>query len=451
MTLKRPRLIVFLCIFPILFQTSKLMAWNEHPLITYPVVAGLPEVRDAAPVKVESLESFVRAEAEGLERVLAKEENWAKANLQWYAPLPPALAFKASDTPDDVMIRFSHAIRINPQTGFPLYLQLVPGPAERAKSSLSVEKISLFKDLSDWRDTSFIPLAAGDTARPLDVLTSASDEPDLLGPDTGLFEDNHTELGKIYGFGIQPFGNPNLEYGSQGPFHMGFYHEPKVMYLLGGFLKKTYPEYRIHLYKTLAQFAFQTGHPYWGWRFTGWGMHYLADLTQPYHADPLPGVSTLKGIWINALNKVAIHGPERDMVQIMSNRHTAVEKFVQVILQQAYHGKNKNHPILSALTHAESTPPYTDDVPRNILARLAREKADETDQALEDEMPEKFVSDPHFELGTSDEKEKIVEMILREKGQASIDRLNLLVRDLLVPFAAYGPGYVRSVLQENRN
>ena len=42
--------------------------------------------------------------------------------------------------------------------------------------------------------------------------------------DIGLFADNGTDFGQGYGFGIQPFGNPNLEYSSQAPFHMGFYH-----------------------------------------------------------------------------------------------------------------------------------------------------------------------------------------------------------------------------------
>ena len=91
---------------------------------------------------------------------------------------------------------------------------------------------------------------------------------------------------------------------------MGFYHESDVIYTFAGFLKKTYPEYRIHLYKRLARFAFETGHPYWGWRFAGMGLHYLADLAQPYHARALPGVGTSFAMWINTLDMMGIGGSQ---------------------------------------------------------------------------------------------------------------------------------------------
>jgi hypothetical protein len=61
-------------------------------------------------------------------------------------------------------------------------------------------------------------------------------------------------------------------------------------------------------------------------------------------------------------------------------------------------------------------------------------------------MPAKFVSDPRFELGTSKELEQIVEKVRGEKGPAAADALTLLCRDLLIPFAQCGPGYVRSIL-----
>lgn len=34
--------------------------------------------------------------------------------------------------------------------------------------------------------------------------------------------------------------------------------------------------------------AFRRGHPYWGARFLAWSLHYLQDLTQPFHAEQLP-------------------------------------------------------------------------------------------------------------------------------------------------------------------
>jgi hypothetical protein len=51
---------------------------------------------------------------------------------------------------------------------------------------------------------------------------------------------------------------------------------------------------RAALYSELARGAFQTGHPYWGFRFLAWSIHYLQDVTQPWHTVFLPGLSFLK-------------------------------------------------------------------------------------------------------------------------------------------------------------
>jgi hypothetical protein len=429
-------------------SATNLLAWNEHPLITYPVAASLAEVRKAQPVKAESLAAFINAEAKSLERLLAQEEAWAKNNLQWYAPLPVPLTFQANGDPNSAGERFCRAIRINPRTKLPLYLEFVPGQDVGRRNKISAQSISFLQDTSDWDKTVFVSLKNGELVRPLDVVVSASDDPDLLGLDIGLFVDNKTDTGRIYGFGEQPFGNPNLEYGSQAPFHMGFYHEAGIMYTLAGFLKKTYPEYRLHLYRKLAALAFSTGHPYWGWRFTGWGLHYLADLTQPYHSTVLPGVSTGYALWINTIDMIGISSPKANAIQLVSNRHTALENFVQVVLQRAYSEKETNNPILLALQSAERSPAYADTMPRAVVAKLAHDAAQKTDEVLEKNMPPKFVSDPRFEIGTSPERTQIIETVRTEKGQKAVDNLVNLSAALLKPFATYGHSYIRAILQE---
>ncbi len=434
----------------VLMPPALLLAWSEHPLITYPVLAAMPGVADGREVRVESIDAFLVAEGEKIEKLLAEEEAWAKKNLVWYPPLPESLLFKASGSPDGLRERFCRAIRINPRVKFPLYLQLLPGNPSGERQALQPAEISFLTDLSDWKETRFVSLKEGDSATPLDVAVSATDEPDLLGLDIGLFEDNATEFGKRYGFGLQPFGNPNLEYGSQAPFHMGFYHESDIMYLFAGFLKKCLPEARIHLYKGLARLAFESGHFYWGWRFTGLGLHYLADLAQPYHATVLPGVSTAYALWINTIDMAGVHGPKADAIQLVSNRHTALEKFAQIYLQRAYQKGESAHPLLAALRSAPDGTPYDDGVPRNVVSRLAHDKAEQTDEILEEAMPKKFVSDPRFELGSSAERMQIVERAADERGQAAIDRLTLLLRELLTPFATQGRGYVRAVLRTDR-
>ncbi|MCE5262315.1 MAG: hypothetical protein LLG97_02140 [Deltaproteobacteria bacterium] len=439
-----------LCMVAVLISPACLMAWSQHPLVTYPVMESMPVVADAPAVGVETIDAFLGKEALRIEKWLAEEETWAKKSLVWYPRLPESLIFKASASPETLRDRFCQAIRINPRVKFPLFLQLLPGNPSGERPAMPPADISFLRDISDWEKTLFISLKAGEKVRPLDVVVSAADEPDLLGLDIGLFQDNATDFGKRYGFGLQPFGNPNLEYGSQAPFHMGFYHEADIVYFLAGFLKKTLPEYRIHLYKGLARLAFDSGHPYWGWRFTGLGLHYLADLAQPYHATVLPGVSTARALWINTIDMIGIHGPKADAIQLVSNRHTALEKFAQVYLQRAYRKGESGNPILAALRSAPDGPPYTDGVPRNVVSKLAHDKAELTDKILEKSMPKEFVSDPAFEIGTSPERREIVERAIAEKGQAAVDQLTALLQELLIPFATQGRAYVQAVLKAER-
>ena len=54
----------------------------------------------------------------------------------------------------------------------------------------------------------FVALREGDLVSVVDVVASATDEPDY-GLDIGLWADNGTPHGAVHGFGKQPFGNPS--------------------------------------------------------------------------------------------------------------------------------------------------------------------------------------------------------------------------------------------------
>jgi hypothetical protein len=419
--------------------------WSEHPLLSFPVLASMPKVRDAAPVKAETLASFVQAEQAKIERYLSEEEAWARKSVPSYPPLPDAIRFRA-DGDGKTVESFANAIRVNPRAGFPLYIAHVPGQAAEGPV-LRPSGITFLKHTEDWEDTVFTAVEAGNAVKALDVVVSATDEPDLLGLDLGLFNDNGTPFGKASGFGKQPFGNPNLEYSSQAPFHMGFFHEAKIMYMLAGFLKRTYPEYRIHLYAGLSDLAFKTGHPYWGWRFLGWGLHYIADLTQPYHSTVLPGVSTARALWINTIDMAGFREGKANAIQLVSNRHTAIEKYQQLVLKKAYREKGGVNVVLAKLQSAGPAASYDPTVPRQVLAKQSHARAADTDRITSEAMPYRFVSDPAFELGTSSEKAQILERIIKEKGPGAVDKLNRLIADLLAPFAVYGPAYVNSVVR----
>lgn len=446
-SLRRQRISLFVLLLAVLSMEDPPLvhSWTEHPLISYQVLVSLPEVREAGPVRVEPLESFLLEEEEGVRATLAEVEVWAKRNLAHYQPLPSALALESRQDFGDITQRFCHAIRINPSFRFPLYLQLIPGITAEG-TPVSVNDISPLRDTSDWEGTRFVQLQLGDVIPAVLVITTATDEPDLGGLDVGLYEDNGTSHGRLYGWGRQPFGNPNIEYGSQAPFHMGFYHETWLVNTLGGFIKKTYPEYRIYLYHRLARLAFATGHEYWGWRFLGIGLHYVMDLTQPYHTTLMPGDGILKMLSATIVALLGIETPKKAVIQILSNRHTALEKLLQQLLEEAYVKQDFGNPIFYALRTSGQCAPWNDRMPRDVISAYSNARAAVVDKTLQETLPERFVKDPTVEIATVQELKQILALTRKKAGQVGIAKIEALIAELLAPLPSYACSYVRSAI-----
>ncbi len=420
------------------------MAWEHHPLITKPVVSTMPRVALALQAPARTLEDFLLAEEEGLAALLAAEEAWAKANLPWYAPCPAPLMFEADGNGDTIRERFFKAIRVNPTIKTPLYLSPL-SHAANAKRLLDPSDVSILEDTGNLALFDFVAVTAGDLLTPADIVATASNEPDY-GMDVGLFEDNDTAFGLEYGFGMQPFGNPNLDFGSQAPFHMGFYHESPIIFFFASFLKQSYPEYRIHLFKSLSKYAFEQGETYWGWRFMGWGLHYLADLSMPYHTTVLPGVSTFRMLLINVLNMLGWTTPQENAVQLSSNRHMALEIFEGILLEEATRANNTQDIVMAALLKDRDIPEYADDLPRHRLSYTSHFWSGKTDKTIVRYMPEEFVSDPSVELMDLDERYEIVDRIKAQHGAAAVAALEQLEAKALSAFAVYGRGYIKAIL-----
>ena len=420
-------------------------AWEHHPLFTGPVLSTMPEVAQAAPATATSLQAFLVAVESDLATLLENEEAWARANMPYYKPRPDALAFQATGTPADIVERFLRSIRVNPGIKTPLYLSPLGAAKVTPKALLSPSDVSILQDTSNLALFDFTPLSEGDPVAPLDVAAAASNEPDY-GMDIGLFEDNNTIFGLEYGFGVQPFGNPNLDYGSQAPFHMGLYHESWIVYLFASFLNETYPEYRIHMFKSLSEFAFSHGQDYWGWRFMGWGLHYLGDLSMPYHTAALPGYSTLEMLWVNLLNMLGFPIPQANAVQISSNRHVALETFQGIILAEANRAHDTSDPTLAELLAPRSVPVYDDSVPRDALSAATHRLTNRMDRAIAKYMPAYYVSNPSVELGDIPERDGIVDMIWAEHGPNGVTAMDELQADAFSAFAAYGRSFVLAVV-----
>jgi len=424
-------------------------AWEVHPLISYPMLESLPEAAAAGEVRAEALEDFVLAAEDELAALLAAEEAWARKNVPEYPPLPEAMAFRATGDGTDARLRLLRSLRMTPIAKIPLYVQKKPGEEVREGRRLEPVDLTYLKDIAWMEGLPYESILAGENVSALAVCATASDEPDL-GLDIGLYEDNGSAWGKDYGMGAQPFGNPNLEYGSQAPIHMGLYQEAAVLYKFGPFLRKTLPEWRIRQCKALAELAFRTGHDYWGWRFAGWGLHYLADLCQPYHARILPGVSTARALWINALSMLGNGKPYAKAVQLVSNRHMALERYGRELLEKAYREGGADAPLFAALGRNEAVPAWEDSFPRTRISEAASKAAAKTDRLVAKSFPKRLVSDPKVELASAPELYDLMGAVASEKGAKSAEALEAAMAGLLDPCSAYGKSYLLSILAEGR-
>jgi len=110
----------------------------------------------------------------------------------------------------------------------------------------------------------YIDEKIGEKVKASDILINYSDEPDW-DLDTNL------DLNKIQA----------LTGGSQGYRHMYFS-------VFGGLLKAGVAPQRANHFFEMSKFAFEKGDNYWGFRFAARTLHYLEDVSQPYHTYPAP-------------------------------------------------------------------------------------------------------------------------------------------------------------------
>ena len=438
----------------VIASAGRVMAWSEHPLMAYHALKDLPVWNTQQPVEARTLGQFLVAHEEALAAFLAEHEAWSVQNIPNYKACPKELAFRPGVDGGNIRERFFMAIRVNPGIKVPLYLHLVPGNAlhdfyRNSGTTADPREITTLKDLGVMTTTQYVRLHEGELVTPLDVVVTANDEPDY-GFDLGLFADNGTFYGARYGFGIQPFGNPNLEYSSQAPFHMGFFHEASILYKFGPFLKETYIEYRIMLYQALAKFAFEQGEPYWGWRFMGWGMHYVADLTMPYHVKPLPGVSTARMMWIDLKAILGAPAARDNAVQLVSNRHTVLEEFQHQVMKQACQQGDPKHPLIMALTQESATIPFSQTTVRDIISAGAAAASVPTDRLLEKYVPQAMVSDPTVEVSQHADLHRLVEVIAQQHGFEGVRLLNDAVAERFTAYGTHVRAYMSSIYATTR-
>lgn len=426
--------------------------WSNHTYGAYYAFEVMPEAKNADSLSAESLDDFLKAEEKGLEQLLIDVETWAGQNIADYPKRPDKLAFKADPSMDNVQRKekFLNALRIAPNTKFALYYQPHPGDKNPAGQPLKQSDVDTLPEapFSLYR---FFEVKPGEKISALKVIASASDEPDY-GTDIKLWSDSESPWAGDYGFPVQPFGNPKLTYSSQAPFHMAFYYQSPVLYKAAPFIQHTYPILRVHQFSALSIYAFETGHDYWGWRFAGNALHYVQDLTQPYHASLLPGISTARILWMEVLAKAGMPQSKNDMVTLVSNRHLAVEKYQMQLLHLAA-WKGTQSPVIDALgqlSHDGNYPAWNDKSAKDLVAKEAFDMGDRLDQALANNIPGKFVSDPTYDFGATTENINLATE-MDKVDQTKRLEFDQTVAELSSHFGSHSRNLVRYILKVGKS
>jgi len=168
-----------------------------------------------------------------------------------------------------------------------------------------------------------------------------------------------------------------------------------------GFLKRTYPLLRLHQWRTLSELAFRSGHPYWGWRFAGLALHYVQDLTQPYHASLAPGFSTARLIGIQLMALLGMPGGKNDMVVLLSNRHFVLERYESQMIQASARARQAG-PLEQALRDTGTDAgqaPWSDATLRDSVARQSHAAGETVTAQMLASVPSSYVDDPGFDFG----------------------------------------------------
>jgi enoyl-CoA hydratase/carnithine racemase len=158
-----------------------------------------------------------------------------------------------------------------------------------------------------------------------------------------------------------------------------------VVYAAAGFLQRSWPHWRAYQYMGLARLAFATGHSYWGYRFLGWGLHHIQDLTQPYHAKPLPGAGLASLLLMEAKALAGFDSDKHAAIQRVATRHMEVEKYQSAWLRRLLKAAEP-HPMIAAyarLAEDADYPPYSVDYLREVVSAQAVAESAAFDEAIE--------------------------------------------------------------------
>ncbi len=86
---------------------------------------------------------------------------------------------------------------------------------------------------------------------------------------------------------------------------------------------------RAELFFNLAKQAKKGGHTFWAYRFLGWGIHYVQDMGQPYHASQ---VGSFRLLPLRVLLSVGWEAFMAETLRIVGNFHLSFEQYADFLM-----------------------------------------------------------------------------------------------------------------------
>lgn len=395
-------------------------AWENHAQMTALVLADWAK-QDAhaaqylqEPIKAESLASFLQATQGSLPEKLRDIEQWLVKHEPGYRRLPVALIYDPEQAAchGNLETCFKKAIRVNLDVATPCVVY-------------------------NQQDTLAI-VAEGSQVMRADVIAAATLQPDL-GLDLFLYEDSPSDFGKLYGFGTQPLGL-ETPIGSQVMFHMSAYGENKLVLFMKPRLKENYPEARAYLYAQLSRYAKENGHPYWSAIFMGWSLHYIQDMTQPYHTSLSLGIKPTRAFYKLLQSALGYHKPLDSLKLIQENRHVLLEKLTAWLLSSGQSVSALHHYALD-----KTLPPcdLSQAFIRDIMQPRMQAIATAFPVLLKASLPSQYVSNADFNV---DKFDHYADLYLREMSDQQRRQFNQALQPVLGLFGAYTRQCIRQAM-----
>ena len=402
------------------FTFSSIFGWSRHHYVSQNALIGLKEFMKE--VEVETLDSFVKAEFKGLQKLFVDYRQYLlKYNHYDYENPQTQLEYPTE-------VSFLKAARLNQQMRL-RYVKRVEDTSENRKKYKSLimykKKVSRTAGFHRGKPTAYLFVKTPKKIRIKDIFIAYCDEPDWgLDMDVWLY--------KYYDYGKAPLGKPSGP-ASAGLFHTLYTDENIVVKTFGGEVTRSRLPERVELYWRLHKLAAKTKHEYWSFRFAAMGLHYLQDITQPYHTTGLPELKFLTVL--NYIFSFGIFGDSKQDIKRKNaikllNRHYLFEQFGAVELYKQNKMKNSlarfsdtiypnfENPDLLVEYNASVSRRYIVDLDDAMLDSLPEELGDNGLKVLS--ITKGFIASEIFKTLPREKQEEIKDWILKLASNASI-------------------------------